>query len=187
MRPTIDRVPRALDPTEIRWESRPPSSHARWFREPPDHIVVSSLDPTGVVERLGPPARAEAGIDRLAANGARVDATLTAGDEQWRVVFGCSAAPAAVIDWLDVFERPTHFDGVAGGLAIVVNGPSGAGKSMLLRALQQIVSGPLVVFDEPEHTGTDAAPWLSRRDRCARSCRQPGRGVRCGSSAARVP
>jgi chloramphenicol 3-O-phosphotransferase len=140
--------------------------------EPTDDIVGATLDHERVIQLLGPPALAEAKIDWLTVNGARVDATLTAGDEQWRVVFGCSssagtgaAGPAAVVDWLDVFERPAHFDGVAGGRAVVVNGPSGAGKSTLLRALQRTAHGPLVVFDEPEHIGTVRPEYLIWRDR----------------------
>ena len=131
--------------------------------EPLDEVVGSNLEPRRVVEVLGPPTHADAKIDWLVVNGERVDAVLTAGDQQWRVAFGCSSA--TTIDWIDVFERPAHFDGIAGGHAIVVNGPSGAGKSIVMQALQQIAPGPLVVFDEPEHIGTVRPEFLIWRDR----------------------
>ena len=86
-----------------------------------------------------------------------------AGESQWRIVFGCSTETA--IDWLDVFQRPNRFDGVAGGRAILINGPSGAGKSTLLRAMQQVATAPFVIFDEPEHIGTVQAEYLIWRDR----------------------
>ena len=131
--------------------------------EPMDEVVNGKLDFRRAVEVLGPAARTDTEIDWLVVNGERVDAVLTAGDEQWRVVFGCASATA--IDWIDVFERPAHFDGIAGGHAIVVNGPSGAGKSIVMQALQQVADGPLVVFDEPEHVGTVRSEFLIWRDR----------------------
>ena len=112
---------------------------------------------------LAPLTGADAVIEWVAANGRRVDAVVTAGDDQWRVVFVCSSA--TVVESIEVFERPSRFDGVSGGRAIVINGPSGAGKSMLLRALQQIAPMPLVVLDEPEHIGTVQTEYLIWRDR----------------------
>ena len=70
-----------------------------------------------------------------------------------------------MIDWLEVFQRPNRFDGVAGGRAILLNGPSGAGKSTLMRAMQQVATVPFVILDEPEHIGTVQAPYLIWRDR----------------------
>lgn len=101
--------------------------------------------------------------ESLAINGERLDAVLTSGEAQWRVVFGSSSG--ATIDWLDVYKRPDRFDGFAGGRAIVLNGPSGAGKSTLMRALQQVVTFPLVVLDEPEHIGAVQPEYLIWRDR----------------------
>lgn len=126
-------------------------------------LVGPRLDSRRATELLGPVAHADAVIEWITVNGQRVDTVVTAGDAQWRVVFGCSSA--TVIDWLDVFERPGHFDGITGGTAIVINGPSGAGKSMLMRALQQVALVPLVIFDEPEHIGTVRPEYLIWRER----------------------
>jgi chloramphenicol 3-O-phosphotransferase len=112
---------------------------------------------------LGPSAHADAIIEWMSVNGERVDAVVTAGGSQWRIVFGSSSEQA--IDWLDVYERPTRFDGVSGGRAVLINGPSGDGKSTLMRAMQQIADGPFVIFDEPEHVGTVQPEYLIWRDR----------------------
>ena len=101
---------------------------------------------------LRPTAHVDAVIEWVSVNGERVDAVVTAGESQWRIVFGTSSEQT--IDWLHVYERPTRFDGVSGGRAILINGPSGAGKSTLMRAMQQIAAAPFVIFDEPEHVGT---------------------------------
>ena len=90
----------------------------------------STVDVVRAATALGPAAPAHAMIERVAANGERVDAAMTAGEAQWRVAFG--SATGDTIDWLDVCERPARFAGAVGGRAIVVNGPSGAGKSRLL-------------------------------------------------------
>lgn len=108
--------------------------------------LVAVLD--RVRRLLGRAARADSIVEWPGVNGERVDAAVTAGESQWRVVFGCSTG--TMIDWLEVFERPSRFDGVAGGRAILVNGPSGAGKSTLVRAIQQIAIAPFVVLTNPK-------------------------------------
>ena len=126
-------------------------------------LVGSRVDAARVANLLRPAADADALLEWITVNGERVDAVVTAGDAQWRIVFGCSSG--TVIDWLDVFERPTRFDGVTGGRAILVNGPSGAGKTTLMRAMQQLATAPFVIFDEPEHIGTVQPAYLIWRDR----------------------
>lgn len=126
-------------------------------------VLGSQVDVACATTLLAPAARADAGIEWIAVNRARVDAVITAREAQWRVVFG--SATGDTIDWLDVYERPARFAGVIGGRAIVVNGPSGAGKSTLLTALQQIATVPVVVLDEPEHIGTVQPAYLIWRDR----------------------
>lgn len=130
---------------------------------PLSELLAPSVDVERVITLLGPAARADAIIEWIAVNGERVDAVVTAGESQWRIVFGCS--PETVINWLDVFERPNLSDGASGGRAILINGPSGAGKSTLMRALQQIATEPLVIFDEPEHIGAVQPKYLIWRDR----------------------
>jgi chloramphenicol 3-O phosphotransferase len=83
----------------------------------------------------------------LAVNGQRVDVVARGGGRVWRVVFGTS--DGATAEWVSVYERPTVFNGVVGGRAIVVNGPSSSGKSTVLRAIRSMSSLPWVVFDEP--------------------------------------
>ena len=130
---------------------------------PPAELLGPLVDQTRVTELLGPVALADARIGWIRVNGERVDAVATAGESQWRVVFGCASGRA--IDSLDVFERPDRFDGITGGRAVVINGPSGAGKSMLMRAMQQIAGVPFVIFDEPEHIGTVQPEYRIWRDR----------------------
>lgn len=115
-------------------------------------LLADVSDGDRLAQRLQPLVDAGAVIDSIAGGPERVDATLSAGDGQWRVVFGY--APDGRITWLDVYERPLPFDGVPGGRIVVVNGPSGAGKSTLMRALQAAAQFPLVVLDEPEQVGT---------------------------------
>ncbi len=126
-------------------------------------LVGSHVDPARVTSLLRPAADADALLEWITVNGERVDAVVTAGDAQWRIVFGCSSG--TVIDWLDVFERPARFDGVTGGRAVLINGPSGSGKTTLMRAIQQLATAPLVIFDEPEHIGTVQPAYLIWRDR----------------------
>lgn len=128
-------------------------------RSPVDDLLCPDVDP----DRLAPLARTHAAIESIAGHDERVDAVVTAHDRQWRVVFATGLTD--VVQWLDVYERPARFDGVPGGLAIVVNGPSGAGKSTLMQALQRVATFPLVVLDEPEHIGTVQQGYLIWRDR----------------------
>ena len=129
---------------------------------PVTDLVGPGLDPAHVTMLLAPIAAADAAIESIAGHVQRVDAVVSTGDAQWRIVFG--SATAEVIDWLTIYERPNRFDGIHNGLAIVVNGPSGAGKSTLMQALQQIAAFPLVILDEPEHIGTVQAGYLIWRD-----------------------
>ncbi len=126
-------------------------------------LLAPGVDAGRVAELVAPIGRADGEIESIAVNGERVDAVVNADDAQWRVVFGAGAA--GLIEWLDVYERPARFDGLPGGLVIVVNGPSGAGKSTLMRALQGSAIFPLVVLDEPEHIGTVQPGYLIWRDR----------------------
>lgn len=128
-----------------------------------DELLGPALDPVRVAEALAPVAHVGSQIDWLTVNGERVDAVVTRGDVQWRVVFG--TATGTTIDWLDVFERPPRFDGVRGGRALVVNGPSGAGKSVLMHAVQRLATVPFVIFDEPEHIGSVQPGYVIWRDR----------------------
>ena len=129
----------------------------------PAELLGPRVDQTRVTELLGPVALADARIGWIRVNGERVDAVVTAGKSQWRVVFGC--ASGRTIDSVDVFERPDRFDGITGGRAVVINGPSGAGKSTLMRAMQQIAGAPFVIFDEPELIGTVQPEYRIWRDR----------------------
>jgi chloramphenicol 3-O-phosphotransferase len=126
-------------------------------------LIGPSLDVLDAVQLLRPLAAVPVTIDWIAINGERVDVVVTSGEAQWRVVFG--SLSRTTIDWLGVSSRPIRFDGIPGGRAIVINGPSGAGKSTLMRALQQIATFPLVIFDEPEHIGTVQHEYLIWRDR----------------------
>ncbi len=126
-------------------------------------LLAPGVDANRVSRLLGPAARGYAVIDWIAINGERVDAVVTAGESQWRIVFGSSSE--MTIDWLDVFERPNHIESVTGGRAVLLNGPSGSGKSALMLAMQRIATAPLVVFDEPEHVGTVQPEYLIWRDR----------------------
>jgi len=130
---------------------------------PVEDCLGPGVDPGHLSKLLMPLARVDAHIDWLAVNDERVDAVLNAGETQWRVVFGSSTGET--IDRIDVYERPSRFDGIAGGRAVIINGPSGAGKSTLMHALQQIADTPFVVFDEPEHVGTVQPGYLIWRDR----------------------
>jgi len=86
-------------------------------------------------------------IRSVAVNGPRVDVVASAGDDEWRVVFG--SEDGQLVDWVSVFRRPVPFTGVIGGRAVVANGASSSGKSTMLAALQRDSDLPWVVFDEP--------------------------------------
>jgi len=91
--------------------------------------------------------RADLEVVSVAVNGGRSDVVATAGDREWRVVFG--TADGLTVDRLKVYERPVAFGGITGGRSLVVNGPSSSGKSTLLREIQSTSVLPWVVFDEP--------------------------------------
>ena len=129
-------------------------------------LLASEADAALVTEKLRPLVADRTVIDTLVGSCERVDAVVTAGDKQARVVFAYD--DAGLLIWLDVYLRPNRFDGVSGGRIIVVNGPSGVGKSVLMQALQAIAAFPLVVLDEPEQIGTVQRGYLIWRD-CAPS------------------
>lgn len=126
-------------------------------------LLAAGVDPVPVIAAIQPIAGAGASVDSVAVNGHRVDAVLSAGALQWRVVFGTTTG--RTVDWVSVHVRPPLFAGVPGGVAIVVNGPSGAGKSTLMLAIQTAAAFPVVVLDEPEHVGTVPPGYLIWRDR----------------------
>lgn len=125
-------------------------------------LLGGDVDAERVAAQLRPLVRAGAVIDSIGGGPERVDATLSAGTSEWRVVFGYEVDGR--ITWLSVYERPQGFEGVPGGRIIVVNGPSGAGKSSLMRALQTAAPFPLVVLDEPEQVGTVQPGYMIWRD-----------------------
>ncbi len=113
---------------------------------------------------------AEAGtttIDWLSTNEGRVDAAISGGGHEWRLVLVLDDSRVHLKE-LSVHKRPEVFAGVEGGRAIVVNGPSGAGKSSLMEAVLRVALTPWVMFDEPElgqvepvyRIWRDAAPTL---------------------------
>lgn len=125
-------------------------------------VLADDVDGVRIEAKLRPLVLAGAVIDSIDGSDERADAVLSAGPEQWRVVFGSTAG--GLISWLDVYERPLRFDGVVGGRVVVVNGPSGAGKSTLMRVLQAAAPFPLVVMDEPEQVGTVQPGYMIWRD-----------------------
>jgi len=124
---------------------------------------ASNTATSALAERLEPLRnRPNLQVVSLAVNGERVDVVARDGDEEWRVVFGTPDGQR--VEWLDVYQRPHHFAGVAGGAAVVVNGPSSAGKSSLLQAIRLRSAAPWVVFDEP-FFGAVNPEWLIWRER----------------------
>ena len=87
---------------------------------------------------------------------------MAAGGDQYRIVYFTD--DGLTVESLSVLRRPPQFDGLDGGLAVVVNGPSGAGKSSLLRAIADASDLPRVLFDEPV-MGVVDQPYLVWRDR----------------------
>ena len=85
------------------------------------------------------------GVEWSAVNGPRVDAGLTSGEREWRVVI---TTDGALVDAVHVGERPAAFEGIDGGRAVIVNGPSSAGKSSFMTALVELAATPWVMFDE---------------------------------------
>lgn len=63
----------------------------------------------------------------------RVDLTVRADADEWRVVYFTSDEHR--MDDLSIFRRPPAFGGVSGGCAVIVNGPSGSGKSSVLEQI----------------------------------------------------
>lgn len=125
-------------------------------------LVEAGVDPAHIASQLAPMAVVDAEISSIAGTDERVDATVRVLQAEWRVVFGIGSAGR--LAWLDRYERPTRYDGIAGGRAVVVNGPSGAGKSSLMSAVQALADFPVVVLDEPEHIGTVQAGYLIWRE-----------------------
>lgn len=121
-----------------------------------------ALDTDPSFPQLDPLRVARCEIRSIALNGARVDLVASAGEREWRVVFGVS--DAGRVDWLHVYERPAELRPVPGGRAVIVNGPSSAGKSTLLRELRARSDVAWVIFDEPMFGDVDTG-YLIWRDR----------------------
>jgi chloramphenicol 3-O-phosphotransferase len=99
-----------------------------------------------IVAALGPVALAPGRrATWLVANGRRVDATVVAGDREWRLA---SSIDEDGVHSATVLERPSAFVGRSGGRAVIVNGPSSAGKSATMAAVVERASTPWVAFDE---------------------------------------
>jgi chloramphenicol 3-O-phosphotransferase len=113
-----------------------------------DRSIVPPLSAEEAARSLRPIADAAvAEIRWLGANGPRADAEIVSGDgREWRVVF--MTDDTARMKELWVFERPTPFQGMEGGRAIVVDGAVGAGKSTLMQRFAETEDTPWVVFDE---------------------------------------
>jgi len=101
-------------------------------------------------------------VEWFGINQRRVDAIVSAAEEQFRLVYFSDDGLRA--SSVSLYRRPPPFDGVAGGCAIVVNGPSGAGKSSVLAALAEASELPWIIFDEPV-LGAVRQPYLIWRDR----------------------
>lgn len=126
-----------------------------------DGLVAAEL--AGDVWRQLAETRASAPVvEWFGINERRVDAVVSAGDDEYRVVY--FSEDGRRVDAVSVFRRPPRFDGIEGGRVVVVNGPSGAGKSSLLAALAEASALPWVMFDEPS-IGVVREPYLIWRDR----------------------
>lgn len=95
-------------------------------------------------------------VEWAVVNGERVDAAILAPEREWRVV--CSIDPGGV-QGATVFERPSRFDGIPGGQAVIVDGPSSAGKSSVMAAVVGRAHTPWVMFDDLGF-GTTKMPFL---------------------------
>ena len=101
---------------------------------------------------------ADLAISWSGVNRERVDAVVTSGAREWRIVYFVSDSNR--IDRISLYEKPSSFAGVpGGGPAVVVNGPSGSGKSTLMSAILDAAEEPWVIFDEPP-IGTVSQPYL---------------------------
>jgi chloramphenicol 3-O-phosphotransferase len=83
-------------------------------------------------------------------NGRRVDVRLRDDqDRAWLVVVWFTDRSLDGVESITVYPRPHAFDGVAGGLVIVLNGPSSVGKSTLMRTFADRALTPFACIDEP--------------------------------------
>ena len=91
-------------------------------------------------------------------NRQRVDAVVTSGSAEWRIVY--FVARPGRIGSVHLYEKPATFEGLpGGGPAVVLNGPSGSGKSTLMSAILDAAEEPWIIFDEPP-IGTVPQPYL---------------------------
>ena len=95
-------------------------------------------------------------VERAVVNGGRVDAAIVASGREWRVV--CSTGTDGV-HGATVFERPSRFDGIPGGRAVIVDGSSSSGKSTVMAAVVERAQSPWVMFDDPGF-GATRMPFL---------------------------
>lgn len=114
-----------------------------------DRLSAELTSDTAIAESiltaLLPVAESQFAIEWTTTNGRRVDAGVTAGEREWRVVLsidedGIHSAAA--------IEKPAVFPGVPGGRAVIVNGPSSAGKTTVMTAVVESALTPWVMFDE---------------------------------------
>lgn len=154
------------------WRPTVPSSSA----EPPALLmallgarpasVVVPRDLPGPVQELLTTIRASSPVvEWFGVNERRVDAVVSTGDEQHRVVY--FTRDGQTVDAVSVFRRPARFDGIDGGRVVVVNGPSGSGKSSLMMAIADHSAMPWVMFDEPVMGSVDQ-PYLIWREQAPR-------------------
>ena len=115
--------------------------------------VLVALAPLS--EQPSPPS-----IEWSVVNVDRVDASLTSGGREWRLVYFVAADEG--IRAVHLYEKPPPYEPVADGLVIVVNGPSGAGKSTLIEAVRTSAPDLWVAFDEPVMGTVDPAYWIWR-------------------------
>lgn len=128
----------------------------------PGELVSPVVDAEAVRAVVAPLAAEEhLVVDRITTNERRVDVELRSGGREWWLVYFVNRARQ--VETVVVHERPPMFDGVPGGLAVIINGPSGAGKSSLMGAVVDADPRPWVMFDEP-WLGTVRQPYLIWRD-----------------------
>jgi chloramphenicol 3-O phosphotransferase len=128
-------------------------------------LFTAKLRDPAVKELAALREHADLEVRSLAVNGNRIDVVAGTSDDEWRVVLG--SADFVNVQWISAIARPSPFDGVEGGHAVVVNGPSSSGKSTLLRAFARSQSVPWVIFDEPMLGEVDPG-YLIWRDRSPR-------------------
>jgi chloramphenicol 3-O-phosphotransferase len=92
----------------------------------------------------------ELSVVEVRQNGRRVDARVRSEQgAAWLVVVWFTDPTLVEAESITVYPRPHPFDGVPGGLVIVVNGPSSVGKSTLMRTFADRAVTPFACLDEP--------------------------------------